>query len=76
MQRYLLLLDPSLHTPAFIRQSSPFLATTLALTVAAFCPLSGHLILGLERHATYLSARVFLQGYKSIEIIIAYCIWR
>lgn len=69
------LLDYQLHTPLFVRRVSPFLATVLALTVAAFCPLSGDLIPGLERHATYLSTRVFLGGYKSIEVITAYCIW-
>lgn len=69
------LLDFRLHTPIFIRRISPFLATVLALTVAAFCPLSGNLILGLEQHAAYLSTRIFLGGYKSIEIISAYCMW-
>lgn len=75
MQRYLFLFDPTLHTPAFIRQTSPFLATTLALIVAAYCPLSGDLIPGLERHATYLWMRNSIQGFKSIEIVIGYCLW-
>jgi hypothetical protein len=69
------LLDFRLHTPCFIRRVSPFLATVLALTVAAFCPLSGDLIPGLERHATYLSTRIFLGGYKSVEVVTAYCLW-
>mgnify|MGYP001573443589 FL=1 len=66
------LLTPGLHTTGFIRGVSPFLATAIASTASNFCPFSGHLVRGLEQHATMLSARNFTEGLKSIEIAQGY----
>lgn len=67
-------LDPAIHTSRFLRDSSPFLTTVLAMTVAGFCPQSGHLLPGLQSHALFLSDRVFSEGLKSLEIVQAYCL--
>ncbi|SCV69701.1 BQ2448_1095 [Microbotryum intermedium] len=63
-----------IHTPQFIRDVSPFLATALAYTVSAFEPTLTHLSSLLEAHALYLSERIFAQGYKTLEIVQAYCL--
>lgn len=67
-------LDANIHSPRFLRDTSPFLTTVLALTAAGFCPQSGHLLPGLQSHAMYLSDRVFSEGLKSLEIVQAYCL--
>ncbi|SCZ89312.1 BZ3500_MvSof-1268-A1-R1_Chr9g10365 [Microbotryum saponariae] len=63
-----------IHTPQFIRDVSPFLATALVYTVSAFVPTLSHLSSSLETHALYLSERIFAQGYKTLEIVQAYCL--
>jgi hypothetical protein len=74
MQVFLSALVPSLHTPEFIRRTSPFLTTVLSATAAAFCPSSSHLVPALEQHAIYLSTFVYLENLKSVEIVAALCI--
>ncbi|GJN93242.1 hypothetical protein Rhopal_006289-T1 [Rhodotorula paludigena] len=75
LQQYLFLLDPALHTPMFLRRTSPFLTTVIACVVAPFDPRSAHLVDALVQHANYLSARVFTHGFKSLEVVLAYCLW-
>ncbi|GAA6020930.1 hypothetical protein JCM10207_003190 [Rhodosporidiobolus poonsookiae] len=75
MQHYHYFLHPHLHTTHFIRHVSPFLTTVVALTAAPYCPLSLALIPGLQKHADYLSTRIFAQNFKSMEILLAYSIW-
>ncbi|GAA5894135.1 hypothetical protein JCM6882_007992 [Rhodosporidiobolus microsporus] len=68
-------LDPFLHRSTALRKLSPFLATIIALAAAAFSPTSNEVYVRLEQHALYLSGKIFLEGYKSLEIISAYAIW-
>ncbi|GAA5874281.1 hypothetical protein JCM8547_007552, partial [Rhodosporidiobolus lusitaniae] len=75
LQRYLFLLDPALYTSRYIRRTSPFLATVIALNSAWYDSNAGHLIQPLEQHASDLAARAFTHGYKSIEVILAYSLW-
>ncbi|GAA5995286.1 uncharacterized protein JCM10292_005079 [Rhodotorula paludigena] len=75
LQQYLFLLDPALHTPMFLRRTSPFLTTVIACVVAPFDPRSAHRVDALVQHANYLSARVFTHGFKSLEVVLAYCLW-
>ncbi|ORY89719.1 hypothetical protein BCR35DRAFT_300152, partial [Leucosporidium creatinivorum] len=67
-------LSPTIHTPRFLRDTSPFLTTALAYTAAGFCPLSHHLIAPLHSHALFLSDRVFSEGHKTVEIVQGYCL--
>ncbi|GAA6006002.1 hypothetical protein JCM10207_007303 [Rhodosporidiobolus poonsookiae] len=69
------LIDPALYTPLFIRRTSPFLATMLALVAAIYDPLAGDIVPHLEQHARQLSSRVFLHGFKSMEVVLAYMLW-
>ncbi|GAA5917673.1 hypothetical protein JCM6882_008318 [Rhodosporidiobolus microsporus] len=75
MQLYHYLLDPHLHTSFFLRRTSPFLSTVIALVAAQFCPHSTHLIPALQTHADFLSERVFRYNFKSVEIVLAYLAW-
>ncbi|GAA6010000.1 hypothetical protein JCM10207_007513 [Rhodosporidiobolus poonsookiae] len=75
MQSYLFILDPALHTPLFLRRTSPFLTTVIALIAAPYDPATIHLVSTLEAHAMSLSARAFSNGYKSVEVCLAYCLW-
>lgn len=75
MQLYHFILNPSLHTPSYIRRTSPFLSTVVAMTAAAYDSSSSGLAVPLERHAVYLSTRIVVQGYRSVEIVSGYCIW-
>ncbi|BGP00354.1 Zn(2)-C6 fungal-type transcription factor [Rhodotorula toruloides] len=65
-------LSPSLHTPRFIRDTSPFLATSLAYIVSSFIPDLHHVVTPLHDHALELSKRVWAEGLKSLEIVQAY----
>ncbi|KAM0747545.1 hypothetical protein T439DRAFT_383173 [Meredithblackwellia eburnea MCA 4105] len=65
-------LDPDIHTPDFLRTTSPFLMTALLATAAQYDPLSSHFMQSLQAHARELSVRVFREGYKSVEIVQGY----
>ncbi|GAA5874719.1 hypothetical protein JCM8547_005193 [Rhodosporidiobolus lusitaniae] len=71
-QLYLQLFDPTLHTSYYIRRTSPFLTTAIALVAAPFDPLVSHAVPALEAHARRLSSRAFIEGYKSMEVVLAY----
>ncbi|GAA5898016.1 hypothetical protein JCM6882_003307 [Rhodosporidiobolus microsporus] len=75
LQSYLFLLDPALHTSLYIRRVSPFLATVVALNSAMYDSSAAHLIQPLEQHASDLAARSFTYGHKSMEVVLAYCLW-
>ncbi|GAA6018731.1 hypothetical protein JCM10207_005559 [Rhodosporidiobolus poonsookiae] len=75
MHRYMSLLDPALHTSHFIRRASPFLATVVALITTTYDPLTCHRCSGLRAHALHLSTRIFAMGFKSVEVILAFCLW-
>ncbi|KAI5480153.1 Zn(2)-C6 fungal-type transcription factor [Pseudohyphozyma bogoriensis] len=62
------LLNPTIHTPTYLREVSPFLTTALCATAAMYCPLSSHLVAPLRAHGNYISVRIFAEGYKSVEI--------
>lgn len=74
MQVYLLVLDPVLHTPAFVRSTSSFLTIAISLAAAAFCPLSVQLVQPLEQHATFMTTHIYLNNLRSPEIVAALCI--
>ncbi|GAA5914069.1 hypothetical protein JCM6882_001840 [Rhodosporidiobolus microsporus] len=74
-QLYLHLLDPALHTAFFLRRTSPFLTTVVALCAAPFDPSSTHLVPALEEHARRLSIRAFIDGYKSVEVVLAFTLY-
>ncbi|GAA6040025.1 hypothetical protein JCM8097_004744 [Rhodosporidiobolus ruineniae] len=65
-------LSPSLHTPTFLRNVSPFLTTSLAYITATFQPELHHLVHALHEHVQRLSTRVWADGLKSLEIVQAY----
>ncbi|GAA6025237.1 hypothetical protein JCM10207_001413 [Rhodosporidiobolus poonsookiae] len=68
-------LDPALHTATNIRTLSPFLTTAIALCASSYSVGTSEIYVRLEQHILYLSGKVFLEGYKSLEVITAYCIW-
>ncbi|ORY76010.1 hypothetical protein BCR35DRAFT_306092 [Leucosporidium creatinivorum] len=65
-------LNRSVHTPNFLRDTSPFLTTAVAAVAAMYDPLSSHLVVGLQAHAEWLSCRVFANSFRSREIAYAY----
>ncbi|GAA5875972.1 hypothetical protein JCM8547_000669 [Rhodosporidiobolus lusitaniae] len=65
-------LNPVIHTPALLRNTSPFLTTVLAYIVAGFIPTLSHLVPALHQHTLFLSTRIFSLGFKSLEIVQAY----
>ncbi|GAA5885547.1 hypothetical protein JCM6882_007462 [Rhodosporidiobolus microsporus] len=67
-------LDPRVHTPELLRNVSPFLTTVLAYIVSAYVPALAHLVPALYEHVLLLSNRIFAFGYKSLEIVQAYCL--
>ncbi|GAA5920215.1 hypothetical protein JCM6882_003925 [Rhodosporidiobolus microsporus] len=69
---FFLHLSPSLHTPRFLRDVSPFLTTAIAYICASFDPELHHLIPTLHGHLQRLSNRVWADGLKSLEIVQAY----
>lgn len=71
---YIYHLSPLIHTPRFLRDTSPFLTTALAYAVAGFDPQSQHLIQPLQGHVMFLSDRVFSEGHKTVEIVQGYCL--
>ncbi|GAA6021821.1 hypothetical protein JCM10207_002074 [Rhodosporidiobolus poonsookiae] len=72
LRPFFLHLYPSLHTPRFLRDVSPFLTTSLAYTCATFDPQSRDLVEPLHRHVMKLSGRVWADGLKSLEIVQAF----
>ncbi|ORY89319.1 hypothetical protein BCR35DRAFT_300448 [Leucosporidium creatinivorum] len=67
-------LNRSIHTPRLLRETSPFLSTVLAFLVSSYIAEFSHLVPALQKHAMLLSDRVFSLGYKSLEIVQAYCL--
>lgn len=65
-------LSPELHTPQFLRHTSPFLSTTLAYLCAAYIPELHNRVQPLHDHMLRLSDRVWSEGLKSLEIVQAY----
>ncbi|GAA5878864.1 hypothetical protein JCM8547_001493 [Rhodosporidiobolus lusitaniae] len=75
MHRYMMLLDPALHTPLFLRRVSPFLTTIISLITSTYDPQSFHLVPSLEAHAQVLATRIYSSGYKSVEVVLGFCLW-
>lgn len=67
-------LNRTIHTPRLLRETSPFLSTVLAFIVSSYIPELSHLVHALHKHTMLLSDRVFSMGYKSLEIVQAYCL--
>lgn len=67
-------LSPELHTPEFLRETSPFLTTAVAATGAMYDSLSSGYAQLLQDHANSLAVKVFAEELKSVEIVQAYCI--
>ncbi|GJN91304.1 hypothetical protein Rhopal_004323-T1 [Rhodotorula paludigena] len=65
-------LSPSLHTPQFLRDVSPFLSTAIAFLCASYLPDLRHLVPALHAHTLRLSDRVWSEGLKSLEIVQAF----
>lgn len=72
MRPFLWLLLPQLHTPEYLRSTSPFLTTALAFAAATYDPLSAHFVARLDAHARSLATRIYYEGLKSLEIVQAY----
>lgn len=67
-------LNRIIHTPRLLRETSPFLSTVVAFIVSSYMPEFSHLVPALQKHAMLLSDRAFSLGYKSLEIVQAYCL--
>ena len=65
-------LDPSLHTPSFLRLNSPFLTSALAAVTATYDPASAHFAARLQAHAERLAVKCFEVGWKSVEVVQAF----
>ncbi|GAA5971145.1 hypothetical protein JCM3765_004705 [Sporobolomyces pararoseus] len=65
-------LTPSIHTPRFLRDTSPFLTTALACLCATFDPSSQTTVPALFNHLQLINTRIWSEGLKSLEIVQAY----
>ncbi|GAA6064511.1 hypothetical protein JCM10212_004872 [Sporobolomyces blumeae] len=65
-------LTPSIHTPRFLRDTSPFLTTALSCICATFDPLAQSTIPALFNHLQLINTRIWAEGLKSLEIVQAY----
>ncbi|GAA6025186.1 hypothetical protein JCM11491_001790 [Sporobolomyces phaffii] len=65
-------LTPSIHTPRFLRDTSPFLTTALACLCATFDPSSQSTVPALFNHLQLINTRIWSEGLKSLEIVQAY----
>ncbi|GAA5909222.1 uncharacterized protein JCM6883_005809 [Sporobolomyces salmoneus] len=65
-------LTPSIHTPRFLRDTSPFLTTALACICATFDPSSQSTVPALFNHLQLINTRIWSEGLKSLEIVQAY----
>lgn len=74
MHRATMLLHPRIHTAQLIRNCSPFLTAVLAYIVAPFLPHVAPLRYTLCVHTMLLSNQCFSMGYRSFEVIQAYCL--
>ncbi|GAA5824893.1 hypothetical protein JCM3770_005091, partial [Rhodotorula araucariae] len=72
LRQFFFHLSPDLHTPQFLRQTSPFLSTTLAYLCASYLPPLHSRVQALHDHTLRLSDRVWSEGLKSLEIVQAY----
>lgn len=62
-----------IHTPRFLRDTSPFLTTALAAAASMYDPHctveKSHL---LQEHAQDIAVEVFRRQYRSVEIVQAF----
>lgn len=65
-------LTRSIHTPRFLRDTSPFLTTALACLCATFDPASQSTVPALFNHLQLINTRIWSEGLKSLEIVQAY----
>ncbi|KAM0792590.1 hypothetical protein ACM66B_005251 [Microbotryomycetes sp. NB124-2] len=73
LQPFFFHLDKQLHTPDFLRNTSPFLTTAVCYVTATYDPQSSpSLVDALRAHVDQLATRCFKQGFKSGEIVQAY----
>ncbi|BGP40977.1 hypothetical protein JCM10450v2_004982 [Rhodotorula kratochvilovae] len=72
LRQFFFHLCPDLHTAQFLRQTSPFLSTTLAYLCASYIPSLHDRVQALHDHTLRLSDRVWSEGLKSLEIVQAY----
>lgn len=66
-------LDPDIHTAAFLRANSPFLTSAVAAVAATFDPLLREKTPVLQRHVEATAVRCFEAGWKSVEVVQAFC---
>ncbi|KAK4053172.1 hypothetical protein OIV83_001907 [Microbotryomycetes sp. JL201] len=73
LQRFFFHLDRQLHTPDFLRNTSPFLTTALCYVAATYDQQSSpSLVESLRIHVDQLATRCFKKGLKSGEIVQSY----
>jgi hypothetical protein len=66
--------DPTIHTPSFVRSRSAFLFTSLLSASALFLPSTGALSKRLLIHCRKLAHRVIEHRYRSVEIVLAFMV--
>ncbi|GAA5935525.1 uncharacterized protein JCM15063_001064 [Sporobolomyces koalae] len=72
LQPFIFHLTPSIHTPRFLRDTSPFLTTALSCICATFDPASQSIVPALFHHLQLINTRIWSEGLKSLEIVQAY----
>ncbi|WVF71066.1 hypothetical protein IAT40_005863 [Kwoniella sp. CBS 6097] len=68
-------LDPSLHTPVFVRSRSSFLFTAICAHGASFLLGAEEATKRLRIHAQRLLEMVSRRGFASVEVVQAFLIW-
>lgn len=74
LYRWLWQPDPVIYNATRLRQVSPFLASVLASLAASYDPCFTFKAHNLYNHTLNLSVKIFAEGFKSLEIVIAYTI--
>ncbi|GAA5965532.1 hypothetical protein JCM21900_004150 [Sporobolomyces salmonicolor] len=72
LHQFVFHLSPSLHTPQFLRDTSPFLTTALAYICATFDAAAQPAVPSLFHHLQLINTRIWAEGLKSLEIVQAY----
>ncbi|GAA5876348.1 hypothetical protein JCM1840_003621 [Sporobolomyces johnsonii] len=72
LHQFVFHLSPSIHTPQFLRDTSPFLTTALAYICATFDSAADAAVPALFHHLQLINTRIWAEGLKSLEIVQAY----